>query len=54
MKKVQMKYVVLLISALSAVLPLAAEETTVTSWSAFRSAVKNSRCAEMRPISPSR
>lgn len=43
MKKVQMKYVVLLISALSAVLPLAAEETTVTSWSEFRSAVKNSR-----------
>ena len=43
MKKVQMKYVVLLISALSAVLPLAAEEITVTSWSEFRSAVKNSR-----------
>ena len=43
MKVVQVKYVLLLICALSAVLPLAAEEITVSSWSDFRKAVNDSR-----------
>ena len=44
MKVVQVKYVLLLICALSAVLPLAAAETTVSSWSEFRKAVNDSSC----------
>ena len=43
MKVEQVKYVFLLICALSAVLPLAAAETTVSSWSDFRKAVNDSR-----------